>query len=56
MLWNLDKDSQIRYSHENSDVTALYEQFLEKPLGHKSHHLLHTDITEWEMPLNPELK
>ena len=56
VLWNLDKDSQIRYSHENSDVTALYEQFLEKPLGHKSHHLLHTDITEWEMPLNPELK
>ena len=56
VLWNLDANSAIRYSHENPDVLALYEQYLEKPLGHRSHHLLHTDITEWEVPLNPDLR
>ncbi|MBR4394778.1 MAG: [Eubacteriaceae bacterium] len=56
ILWALDKNSQIRYSHENSDVIALYREYLEKPLGQKSHHLLHTDITEWSVPLNPDLQ
>ena len=56
ILWRLDKDAPIRFSHENPDVQALYAEYLEKPLGHKSHHLLHTDHHEWEMPLNPKLK
>ena len=56
VLWNLDKNSAIRYSHENPDVQALYKEYLEKPLGHKSHHLLHTDLTEWSVPLNPALQ
>ena len=56
ILWNLDKNSVIRFSHENPDVLALYSEYLEKPLGHKSHHLLHTDLTEWDVPLNPDLK
>ncbi|MBR5115383.1 MAG: [Oscillospiraceae bacterium] len=56
VLWNLDKNSAIRYSHENPDVLALYAEYLEKPLGHRSHHLLHTDLTEWSVPLNPELQ
>lgn len=43
ILWNLDKESAIRYSHENQDVLALYDAFLEEPLGHKSHCLLHTE-------------
>ncbi|MBQ1333018.1 MAG: iron hydrogenase small subunit [Lachnospiraceae bacterium] len=56
VLWNLDKNSALRFSHENPDVQALYSEYLEKPLGRRSHHLLHTDLTEWEMPLNPELQ
>ena len=56
ILWNLDKNSDLRFSHENPDVMALYNEYLEKPLGHRSHHLLHTDLTEWEVPLNPDLK
>ena len=32
----------IRKSHENPAVAALYRDYLEKPLGEKSHHLLHT--------------
>ena len=32
----------LRKSHENPEVTKLYKDFLGKPLGHKSHELLHT--------------
>ena len=56
VLWNLDKNSAIRYSHENPDVQALYREYLEKPLGHRSHQLLHTDLTEWSVPMNPDLQ
>jgi len=50
VLWRLDRESDIRFSHENPDVLKLYEEYLEKPLGHKSHHLLHTDHHGWQMP------
>ena len=33
---------KFRQSHENPSVKRIYEVFLEKPLGHKSHELLHT--------------
>ncbi len=45
-LWSIDKASSLRFSHENPDVQALYAQYLEKPLGHKSHKLLHTNHNE----------
>jgi iron only hydrogenase large subunit-like protein len=32
-------------SHENPEIKTLYKNFLEKPLGHLSHHLLHTTYT-----------
>lgn len=38
-----DKEvSKIRMSHENPEIKALYDEFLEKPLSHTSHELLHT--------------
>lgn len=55
-LWELDKSAKVRFSHENSEIKTLYSHFLEKPLSHKAHELLHTDHTEWQMPLNPKLK
>ena len=54
VLWQLDSDAPIRYSHENSDVLAIYEEYFKAPLGEKSHHLLHTDHHCWEMP--PKIK
>ncbi len=42
-LYKLDCERQIRFSHENPEVQKAYEEFLGKPLGHKSHHLLHSD-------------
>ena len=56
ILWNMDKNAKIRYSHENRDITTLYAEYLGHPLGHKSHHLLHTDHHGWEMPQNPRKK
>ncbi|HZK37798.1 MAG TPA: NADH-dependent [FeFe] hydrogenase, group A6 [Clostridia bacterium] len=40
-----DEKCIIRKSHENPEITQIYEDFLEKPLGDKSHHLLHTEYT-----------
>ncbi|HOS96351.1 MAG TPA: NADH-dependent [FeFe] hydrogenase, group A6, partial [Deltaproteobacteria bacterium] len=37
---------KFRQSHENPSVKRIYEIFLEKPLGHKSHKLLHTKYTK----------
>jgi len=48
-LWDLDKNAKLRYSHENPDVIALYEQFLGTPMSETAHHLLHTDHTAWEI-------
>jgi NADH-quinone oxidoreductase subunit G len=41
-LYQLDKAMQLRFSHENPSVIKIYEEFLEKPLSHRSHELLHT--------------
>lgn len=49
-LYYLDKNANLRFSHENKDVLKLYEDFMEKPLSHKAHMLLHTDHNAWEMP------
>lgn len=50
VLWDLDRKSKLRFSHENPDVRALYAEYLGKPLSKKSHHLLHTDVNGWQMP------
>jgi NADH-quinone oxidoreductase subunit G/NADP-reducing hydrogenase subunit HndD len=41
-IYEADRDLPIRKSHENPAIKQLYEEFLGKPLGEKSHHLLHT--------------
>ena len=50
VLWRLDRTADIRFSHENADVQALYKEYLRQPLGHKAHTLLHTDHFGWKMP------
>ena len=49
ILWGLDKNAKVRFSHENPDVQALYAEYLEVPLGEKSHHLLHTEYDSWDI-------
>ena len=50
VLWDIDKSMEIRFSHENEDVLQLYREYFDKPLSHRAHHLLHTDLSEWKMP------
>ena len=41
-IYSEDSNMKLRKSHENPEVTAIYEEFLGAPNGHKSHDLLHT--------------
>jgi len=43
--YTADERLAIRKSHENPAIAAIYKEFLGKPLGHKSHELLHTTYT-----------
>ena len=42
LIYNEDQQLPLRKSHENPAVAELYKDFLKEPLGHHSHHLLHT--------------
>ena len=53
ILWNMDKDMKLRFSHENPSIVMIYKEYFGEPLSHKSHHLLHTNHFGWEMPLAP---
>lgn len=41
-IYEEDAGLPLRKSHENPEVKILYDDFLQEPLGHKSHQLLHT--------------
>ena len=45
-IYQEDRNFEVRKSHENSEIQALYKDFLIEPLGEKSHHLLHTTYTK----------
>lgn len=42
-LYELDRERQLRFSHENPEVQKAYEEFLGAPLGVKAHELLHSE-------------
>ena len=41
-IYQEDEGKALRKSHENPAIADLYREFLGKPLGERSHHLLHT--------------
>ncbi|MBW6409650.1 [FeFe] hydrogenase, group A [Clostridium weizhouense] len=41
-LNEIDRSKELRRSNENPEVLALYEKYLDHPLSHKAHELLHT--------------
>lgn len=43
VLYGLDKNNNIRFSHENPEVIACYKDYLGEPLNELSHKLLHRD-------------
>jgi NADP-reducing hydrogenase subunit HndD len=44
-IYDEDEKMVVRKSHENPEVEEVYKSFLHKPLGHRSHDLLHTHYT-----------
>ena len=47
-IYTIDEAMTLRKSHQNLAVAKLYEEFLKRPLGHKSHTLLHTEYVPRE--------
>ncbi len=45
VLYDADKGSALRKSHESPVVKALYEEYFDGFGGHKAHHILHTTYT-----------
>ena len=45
-LYDIDSREKIRTSHSNPAIKSLYEEFLGRPLGEKSNHLLHTKYSK----------
>ena len=45
-IYSDDEKSVIRRSHENPEIVKIYKDFLDKPLSHKAHDLLHTTYQE----------
>ena len=50
VLYGLDRQNNLRFSHENPSVKKCYEDYLGEPLSHLAHQLLHTDHSAWKMP------
>ena len=50
-LYQLDRESSIRFSHENSAVQLTYEEYLGSPMSDKAHHILHTDLKSWDLKM-----
>jgi NADH-quinone oxidoreductase subunit G/NADP-reducing hydrogenase subunit HndD len=48
-LYKIDQQEEVRVSHKNPWVMRLYDEFLGKPLGERSHELLHTHYTPREV-------
>ena len=53
-LYGLDKHSDIRFSHENPAVKLTYSEYLDKPLSHRAHELLHTDLKSWTLDMRQD--
>jgi NADH-quinone oxidoreductase subunit G/NADP-reducing hydrogenase subunit HndD len=45
-IYEADARAEVKVSHENQGVAALYEQYLGRPLGEVSHRLLHRRYTD----------
>ena len=47
-LYAIDREENVHCSHRNTGVERLYDEFLGKPLGEKSHRFLHTHYQKRE--------
>lgn len=43
-LYKRDEEVKVKTSCDNPEIQQMYKEFFEKPLSHKSHELLHSDV------------
>ena len=55
-IYNVDRDSKVRQSHNNPQVQTLYSEFLGEPNSAKAHELLHTHYEDRKRELNQTVK
>ena len=55
-LYGLDKINDIRFYHENPAVKLTYSEFLDNPLSHRAHELLHTDLNSWNLDMRQDME
>lgn len=48
VLFRLDQNAPLRFSHENPAVQALYREYLDEPCSHRAEELLHCDHFAWQ--------
>lgn len=48
-IYKEDEGKELRKSHMNPEIIKIYNDYLIKPLGEKSHHLLHTHYEKREV-------
>ncbi len=53
-LYGLDSINNLRFSHENPAVQLTYSEYLDKPLSHRAHELLHTELEDWDLTIKLE--
>jgi NADP-reducing hydrogenase subunit HndD len=46
VLYEIDRAKTVRRSHENPEIQRIYKEFFERPLGPKSHKILHTHYSK----------
>jgi len=50
-LYDIDDKETIKVSHKNPEIVQIYKDYLDKPLGHRSHELLHTHYAKRDVLL-----
>ncbi len=53
-IYDADQKAETKYSHDNKSVAELYEEYLGRPLGEVSHHLLHRTYVDKSASATPE--
>lgn len=49
VLYRLDRENSMRFSHENPQIDMIYKEIYEKPLSELAEEHFHTDQAKWDM-------
>ncbi|ADY56477.1 hydrogenase, Fe-only [Syntrophobotulus glycolicus DSM 8271] len=53
-LYTLDKNAKVRNSHENTEITQIYKDYLHAPMSHLAEEILHTEYESRANTFTPQ--